>query len=121
MENEPLGNCPICGGDLLITRYECESCQTEIKGNFKTSLYNRLENEKRQFLEVFIRYGGNLKEIGKVLGISYPTVKSRLRALQKAWGFPIDTESHFSKASIIELLEMGEISPKEAENLLLNQ
>ncbi|MBN1233780.1 MAG: DUF2089 domain-containing protein [Candidatus Coatesbacteria bacterium] len=121
MEIDSLKQCPVCGKELIIEKYVCPSCNIEIKGNFKACFCSRLSKEDRQFLDVFIRNAGNLKEIGKFLGVSYPTVKAKLKSLQEAWGVPLSQIELTGKASILDLLEMGEISASEAEEMIKNQ
>lgn len=70
------------------------------------------------FVETFIRCRGNIKEVEKELGISYPTVRSRLEAVIQNLGYkntkPGITEIDDFKAEILESLERGEISSQEA-------
>ena len=86
MGKEALGRCPVCGAATKVTRTECDACGTTIEGNFELCKFCRLTNEQRAFVDVFIKCGGNIKEVEKELGVSYPTVKNRLEDVSVALG-----------------------------------
>ncbi len=79
--------CPVCGGDITITRLKCETCGTELNGAFAPCRFCRLEEKHLQFVETFLRCRGSIKEVEKALGVSYPTVKNMLDAALTALGF----------------------------------
>ncbi|TME10378.1 MAG: DUF2089 domain-containing protein, partial [Chloroflexi bacterium] len=55
--------------------------------------FGRLTKEQLALLESFLRSRGNLRDMERELGISYPTVRSRVEALVRALGFgPRDGE-----------------------------
>jgi len=86
MARDVISTCPVCQGELTITRLHCRSCGTALEGEFGVGRFGRLEREQLSFLESFLRSRGNLKEMERELGISYPTVRSRLEALLRALG-----------------------------------
>ena len=86
MARDVISTCPVCQGELTITRLQCRSCGTALEGEFGVGRFGRLEREQLSFLESFLRSRGNLKEMERELGISYPTVRSRLEALLRALG-----------------------------------
>ncbi len=86
MAHDVISTCPVCQGELTITRLQCRSCGTALEGEFGVGRFGRLEREQLNFLESFLRSRGNLKEMERELGISYPTVRSRFEALLKALG-----------------------------------
>jgi len=73
--------CPSCGKDLQATRLVCGSCGTAVEGNFSLSVLARLSPEDQDFLLMFIKSNGSLKDLARIYGISYPTVRNRLDAL----------------------------------------
>ena len=73
-------------GELSITRLHCRTCGTALEGEFGVGRFGRLEREQLSFLESFLRARGNLKELERELGISYPTVRGRLETLLRALG-----------------------------------
>ena len=86
MAHDVISTCPVCQGELSITRLHCRNCGTALEGEFSVGRFGRLEREQLAFLESFLRSRGNLKEMERELGISYPTVRSRLEALLRALG-----------------------------------
>lgn len=79
--------CPICGDELRVTRLHCDGCDTTMKGVFSLGHWLRLSSEQLAFAEVFIKRRGKIKDVEDELGISYPTVVSRLNELVAAMGY----------------------------------
>jgi hypothetical protein len=75
--------CPSCGKDLRVTRLICGSCTTAVEGHFALPVLARLSPEDQEFLLVFIKSNGSLKDLARVYGISYPTVRNRLDGLME--------------------------------------
>jgi hypothetical protein len=86
MARDVISTCPVCSGELLITRLHCRSCGTALEGEFGVGRFGRLSREQLSLLESFLRSRGNLKEMERELGISYPTVRGRVDALVRALG-----------------------------------
>lgn len=86
MARDVISTCPVCEGELLISRLHCRSCGTAIEGEFGVGRFGRLSREQLDLLESFLRARGNLKEMERELGISYPTVRGRVDALVRALG-----------------------------------
>jgi hypothetical protein len=84
MAHDVISTCPVCQGELTITRLQCRSCGTGLEGEFGVGRFGRLGREQLAFLESFLRSRGNLKEMERELGISYPTVRGRLETLLRA-------------------------------------
>ena len=76
--------CPACGGPFVITSVRCADCHTEIRGEFASGGLSGLSEDQVTFLKVFVRARGNLTEVEKNLGVSYPTIRNKLDALIKA-------------------------------------
>jgi len=70
-----------------VTRLHCGACGTSIEGEFSVGRFGRLSREQLQVLESFLRSRGNLRDMERELGISYPTVRGRVEALVRALGF----------------------------------
>jgi hypothetical protein len=119
--NPVVAKCPICSEQLKVSRLECDSCGTRLEGSFTLGRFHALSADQLDFLETFIRARGNFKDIERELGISYPTVRSRLDAMIRALGFPSqaepDRESERRKEILRELAE-GRIAADDAANLL---
>ena len=86
MSNEVIGTCPICANELAVTRLHCGSCGTTLDGDFSVGRFGRLSREQLALLESFIRSRGNLRDMERELGLSYPTVRNRVEALVRALG-----------------------------------
>src|SRR5699024_681891 len=70
--------CPVCEHSLHVKKLACHNCHTVIENNFSLSKFASLSKEQMEFIEVFVVKRGNIKEVEKALGISYPTVRSKL-------------------------------------------
>src|SRR5229473_7051681 len=121
MANPVVARCPVCSEQLQVVRLECASCGTRIEGSFALGRFHQLSPEQLEFLETFIRARGNFKDVERELGMSYPTVRSRLDAVIRALGFPSqaepDRETERRKEILRELAE-GKIAPDDAAQLL---
>jgi len=86
MARDVISTCPVCEGELAITRLHCRTCGTSLEGEFGVGRFGRLSREQLALLESFLRSRGNLKDLERELGISYPTVRGRVEALLRALG-----------------------------------
>ncbi len=118
MEKEVIGKCPVCGKPMEVTKLSCNYCDTHIEGHFTLCKFCKLSNEQKHFAEVFIKNRGNIKEIEKELGISYPTVRNKLEDTIKALGHSPKYTSTINKKEVLEKLSTGEITSEEAVKLL---
>jgi hypothetical protein len=84
--NDVIATCPVCSHELTITRLHCDHCATTLEGDFSVGRFGRLSREQLALLESFLRSRGNLREMERELGISYPTVRNRVEALVRALG-----------------------------------
>ena len=87
MAHDVISTCPVCSNELSVTRLHCASCGTSLEGVFSVGRFGRLNREQLALLESFLRSRGNLREMERELGISYPTVRARVEALVRALGF----------------------------------
>ena len=93
MPHDVIATCPVCAGELAVTRLRCGTCGTTLEGEFSVGRFASLSREQTQVLESFLRSRGNLRDMERELGISYPTVRARVEALVRALGFgPRDEE-----------------------------
>ena len=115
-----INSCPICNHSLHVTKLECANCRTTIENDFTLSKFATLSDEQMHFVEVFLVSRGNIKEVEKELGISYPTVRGKLNDIIAQLGHDKHTDEGTaqSKSHIISMLENGEITTKEAIKLL---
>ena len=138
MVHDVIATCPVCSDELTITRLHCRSCGTALEGEFGVGRFGRLDREQMRLLESFLRSRGNLKEMERELGISYPTVRGRVDALVRALGLSdeepdgdLEADEAFEsdavadavdvtaeRRTILEQLAAKEISAEEAATRL---
>lgn len=128
MQYKTPGRCPICQHDLHVNRLKCTHCHSIIEGDFCTCKFCLLPNDQLDFLEIFVKCRGNIKDIEMELGISYPTVRNRLDNLIETLGYrveksdPVDgsplQDGKKQRQDILSSLENSEITPQEATLLL---
>ena len=70
--------CPTCGGPLAITAVRCERCATEVHSRYEPCPFCRLTPEQMNFMVLFVQTRGNLTDVEKALGVSYPTIRGKL-------------------------------------------
>ena len=87
MPHDVVATCPVCSGELAVTRLHCRSCGTTLEGDFNVGRFGRLSREQMAILDSFLRSRGNLRDMERELGLSYPTVRARVEALIRALGF----------------------------------
>jgi hypothetical protein len=87
MAHDVISICPVCSNELSVTRLHCRSCGTTLEGDFSVGRFGRLDRDQLALLESFLRSRGNLREMERELGISYPTVRGRVEALVRTLGF----------------------------------
>lgn len=116
------GKCPVCEGKMNVTELHCPKCNVTVRGTFALCKFCSLNDEMREFVEVFIKCRGNIKEVERELGISYPTVRSRLDKVIAALGYSLSSRSEEDVASerrqILTQLSNGDITAEEATKLL---
>lgn len=114
MPHPILTNCPVCQNTLTVTRLQCHHCDTTIENEFSFSNLSLLSKEQLQFIEIFLLCRGNIKEVEKELGISYPTVRGKLNDIIEGLGHDTKPKQVTNERKIVGMLERGEISPEEA-------
>ena len=121
MRRQAPSNCPVCDASLRIARLECDACKTAIEGDFDRGRLGRLSREQLAFVEVFLECRGKIKDVEQRLGLSYPTVVSRLDQVVDAMGGP-SAPAEDARArrieGVLEALSRAEITPAEAAERL---
>jgi hypothetical protein len=113
--------CPTCEGKLNVTELKCSNCNTKISGDFYLDELFQLNYELQQFLKIFIKTRGNIKNMEKELDMSYPTVRNKLNELIKTLGYQddfVEEEQQEKRSEILDMLEAGEIEAVEAAQKL---
>jgi hypothetical protein len=118
-----LGKCPVCDGELSVTRLHCDACDTTIEGHFSNGAFAGLLPMQLDFIETFIRCEGKITRMEEEMGLSYPTIRNRLQEVIRALGYEPgkDETSDLSdekRRTVLEGLDAGTISAEEAMRLL---
>src|ERR1700692_1408910 len=79
--------CPSCDGNLTVSRLQCPDCAISIEGEFAPPALLKLTGAQIDFVEVFIKNRGVIREVERELGVSYPTVRARLDDVIGALGY----------------------------------
>ncbi len=111
-----LSSCPICKQELKIKEVHCDRCKVTYRGDFAGSWLAAFSESQLEFIKLFLLVQGNLKELQNQLGISYPTVKSRLADIIR-----IITKKEPVGDKVTDVLadlEEGFISVEEAINMI---
>jgi len=112
MKKKILSRCPVCGGEMEIVSFRCKDCGTLIQGEFPIPpVFVNLTEEQWNFVKLFIKNRGNIKEMEKDLGISYPTIRAKLNEIRRVFGF---SEEKGEREDILEGLEKGKLTVEEA-------
>src|SRR3954467_3278755 len=133
MPHDVISTCPVCSHELSVTRLNCAECGTTLEGNFSVGRFGRLNRDQMTLLESFLRSRGNLREMERELGLSYPTLRGRVDALVRALGLgepaqpddagesgtAVDTSSAAdARRAVLERLSRREISAEDAATAL---
>jgi hypothetical protein len=107
-------NCPVCNERLALTRLSCPACDTELSGGFATCEFCVLSTDDRDVLRVFLASRGNMKELERHLGVSYPTARARFDALLSKIGIERPAAAAPTRVELMEQVARGEIDIDEA-------
>jgi len=112
-------DCPVCGSRLSLTRLSCRRCATELSGEFEACEFCSLGPVDKEVLRVFLASRGNMKDLERHLGVSYPTARARFDALLTRLGLGSETPAPSSpRLAMLEALARGDIDVDEAERRL---
>lgn len=117
-----LPRCPVCGKEMIVTELKCERDDVLVKGRFKPSVFDFLSDEDLEFVVLFFRARGNLKELARYTGQGYFALRGKLeRILEKLGLEPLSREQEeVDEQDVYELVKKGKISVEEALKLLKN-
>jgi hypothetical protein len=106
--------CSSCGGEMVVRELECPACEITVRGRFETCPFCGLSAQQLELIKIFLKSRGNIKEVEREMGISYPTVRGRLDEIVQALGYaPVPEVTKDMKAELLEKLEAGEIDADE--------
>jgi hypothetical protein len=129
--------CPSCGGPIVVTECMCPNCDLVMRGQFTLGSFATLSEDQVTFVHSFLRARGNLSELEKILGISYPTIRNKLDEINqkldqmdavrvaavnasKTDGETGALPSNPERQAILQQVAAGKISAADAVQLLRN-
>lgn len=111
-------NCPACTTDLIVTQLSCPNCGTIVQGKYEPDLFSRLNPYDFDFVVLFVKTKGNIKEMERELGISYWSIRSKLNEIVSQLGFEegrsVRDKLSDQRQAILEQLNQGAINVQEA-------
>ncbi len=118
-----LSKCPVCDGELNVTRLHCDTCDTVIEGRFANGAFAGLTPEQLDFIETFVRVEGRMNRMAEEMGVSYPTLRNRLQEIIRALGYEPGKEETVDvpdekRRTILEDLDAGKLSAEDAMRML---
>src|SRR3989440_6918255 len=117
-DTRPVDNeCPYCGSALAVTRMTCSHCSVAVDAAFPMSRLASLPVEHQRFIEMFVLAGGNLKEIAEQVGVSYPTIRSRLDKVIDALRAEIG-KTRRVQGNVLDAVEPGKTNAEAAAKLI---
>lgn len=108
-----ISHCPLCDGPLQPVKLSCTACELTLEGRLPASRLALLATEQQEFVEAFLLARGNIKEVERGLGISYPTVRKRLDQVVEALGHA-PAAARKAQEQILDAIEAGEMTPHDA-------
>jgi hypothetical protein len=101
------------GCTIIVERVRLADKDIAIEGSFELPQLARLNLEDQVFVTAFVRSHGSIKEMERIFGVSYPTIKARLNRIAEGLEF-VDTNPAPSQGEILERLKCGELSAEDA-------
>jgi hypothetical protein len=110
--------CPSCNSSkLYVERIQCDQCHTTFEGKFDIHPLLKLQEDELNFILDFVQCSGSLKEMATKQGVSYPTLRNQLNHLIDNV-IAMSQKEKQSKEDVLQMLEAGKISAKDAAKLL---
>ena len=109
---------PVSGGELIVTRLECPESGIVIEGQFSLGWIGRLTREQLEFVEMLVKYRGNIQKLATEMDVAYNTARSRLDEIVAALGGTPENDGRVDRRLVLERLAAKEISVEEAARLL---
>ncbi|WP_405691200.1 DUF2089 domain-containing protein [Streptomyces sp. NBC_00057] len=102
------------GQPFVVERVRLADSGIAIEGQFEPPQLAQLSIDDQVFVAAFVRSHGSIKEMERTFGVSYPTIKSRLKRIAEHLDF-VDTDpAPTGAADVVDRLQRGDISAQEA-------
>jgi hypothetical protein len=109
---------PVSGGELIVTRLECPESGIVIEGRFSLGWIGRLTREQLEFVEMLVKFRGNIQKLAAEMDIAYNTARSRLDEIVTALGGSPENDGRTDRRAILDRLAAKEITVEEAMRLM---
>ena len=109
---------PVSGAELIVTRLECPDSGIVIEGQFSLGWIGRLTREQLEFVEMLVKFRGNIQKLAAELDVAYNTARSRLDEIVTALGGSPENDGRADRRAILDRLAAKEISVEDAMRLL---
>src|SRR5579875_2557522 len=109
---------PVSGEELIVTRLECPASGVVIEGRFSLGWIGRLSREQLDFVELMVKYRGNIQKLAAELDIAYNTARSRLDEIVTALGGTPENDGRVDRRAVLDRLAAKEITVEEAMKML---
>jgi hypothetical protein len=115
--------CPLCDGEIAVTRIYCRDCDSTIEGRFGGGPFGQVSPEQLAFVEIFVRCEGKITRMEGEIGLSYPTIRNRLHEIIRALGYEPGGEepgglTDEERQRILQELDEGKISAEDAMRMI---
>jgi hypothetical protein len=116
--DRPITNeCPYCRRVMAVTQMNCGHCRVAVNADFPMSRIAGLPVEHQRFIEMFVLAGGNLKQIAEQVGVSYPTIRSRLDKIIDALRGQI-AKTQRVRGNVLDAVALGKTMAEDAARLI---
>lgn len=105
--------CPSCAHVLAVERLRCAECRTQVDGEFELPDLLRLPADDVAFIVSFVKASGSLKEMARLRGQSYPTIRNRLDEIIERLA-EIDMRPAPREHEVLDAVAKGRMSVAEA-------
>jgi hypothetical protein len=108
------------GARMVVERVRLPETGVAIEGGFELPPLAQLPFEEQVFVAAFVKSHGSIKEMERLFGVSYPTIKNRLNRISALLDpdLSVETAPAPSRRDILDQLERGEISAQAAVEAL---
>ena len=101
------------GQPFVVERVRLSGSGVVVEGKFELPQLAQLSIDDQVFVAAFVRSHGSIKEMERIFGVSYPTIKSRLNRIAQVLDF-VETDPAPSRTDTIDRLRRGEITAQQA-------
>ena len=101
------------GAPVVVERVRIVDSDIVLEGSFDLPMLAQLSAEDQVFIASFVRCHGSIKDMERIFGISYPTVKKRLASLAGQLPF-VEILPATDQDDVLAQLERGKITAEDA-------